>query len=143
MVRFSDACIWQTEALIKQFITSLFVWLAMLPAAAHADDETAYFQPLSGIEIKRQILVETTLYFDYLQTIDIKNHPGMFEKNIILGLHPKDNRVTVYFLLAGAAHYGVTRALPTEYRAPWQYTWIALEAATILHNKKIGLHFNF
>jgi hypothetical protein len=112
-----------------------------LPAAAYADDE--YFKPLSSIEIKRQVAVEVTLYLDYLQTVDIKNHPGMFEKNVILGLHPKDNRVTAYFVLVGASHYAVTRALPTEYRAAWQYGWIALEVATIINNKRIGLHFNF
>lgn len=119
--------------------------LVLLPVASHADagTDSTYFQPLSSIEIKRQVVVEATLYLDYLQTVDIKNHPGMFEKNIILGLHPKDNRVTAYFLLAGAGHYAVTRALPTEYRALWQYTWIALEAATIIHNKKIGLKFDF
>lgn len=129
------------EAQIKKLLAPLFSMLAFLPAIAHAD--AAYFEPLTGIEIKRQIVVETTLYLDYLQTVDIKNHPGMFEKNVILGLHPKDNRVTAYFILAGVGHYAVTRALPTEYRAAWQYSWIALEAATILHNKKIGLHFNF
>jgi hypothetical protein len=129
------------EDKITKFPVMLLTAFALLPMAAHAD--SASFAPLSSIEIKRQIAVEATLYLDYLQTVDIKNHSGMFEKNIILGLHPKDNRVTAYFLLAGAGHYAVTRALPTEYRAPWQYTWIALEAATIIHNKKIGLHFNF
>lgn len=129
------------EIQINTLLATLFTTLALLPMAAHADSIS--FEPLSSIEIKRQIVVEATLYLDYLQTVDIKNHPGMFEKNVILGLHPKDNRVTAYFLLAGAGHYAVTRALPTEYRAPWQYTWIALEAATIINNKKIGLSFNF
>jgi hypothetical protein len=126
-------------AQMDKLIVILLTACAFFQSAARAET----FEPLNSIEIKREIAVATTLYLDYVQTVDIKNHPGFFEKNIILGLHPKDNRVTAYFLLAGAGHYGVTRALPREYRAVWQYGWIALEVATILNNKKIGLHFDF
>lgn len=98
---------------------------------------------LSEKEIRNELIFAGTLLVDYNQTLDIKNHPGMYETNPILGQHPSDARIRNYFLLAGLGHYAVTKALPSEYRPYWQYGWIALEVLTILHNQQIGLKVNF
>lgn len=39
------------------------------------------------------------LVLDCLQTLDIKNHPNIFEINKILGPHPSDKKIIVYFIV--------------------------------------------
>lgn len=91
----------------------------------------------------RQKIVLTTFYVDYLQTKDIKNHPGMYETNPILGAHPSNRRIGGYFVLAAASHSYIAYNLRPEWRRPFQYATIALQVAVILHNKKIGLNYEF
>lgn len=98
---------------------------------------------LSPIEQKREFLVDATLTLDALQTMDIKNHPELHETNPFLGNHPNDAKVIAYFVGTGVGHYAITKALPTEYRAAWQYGWAALEIATIIRNRRLDLRFNF
>jgi lipid II:glycine glycyltransferase (peptidoglycan interpeptide bridge formation enzyme) len=98
---------------------------------------------LTQTELQREYLVFGTLVLDAAQTLDIKNHPELHEQNPILGNHPSDTKVIAYFAAAGYAHYSITKALPTEYRATWQYGWAALELATIIRNRQLNLRFNF
>jgi len=98
---------------------------------------------LTPLEEKRQYLVYATLAIDAAQTLDIKNHPELHESNPILGRHPSDAKIVTYFVAAGYAHYSITKALPTEYRAAWQYGWAALQIATIVRNRKLNLRMNF
>lgn len=98
---------------------------------------------LSPIEQKREYLVYTTLLLDAAQTLDIKNHPDLYETNPLLGRHPSDVKIVAYFIGAGFAHNAITKKLPTEYRAAWQYGWAALEIATIIRNRQLNLRFNF
>lgn len=44
---------------------------------------------------------------DQFQTHDIKNHPGMYEKNWILGRHPDDDKIRIYFLVTNAVAIGL------------------------------------
>jgi hypothetical protein len=98
---------------------------------------------LSDKEIRNELIFAGTLLLDYAQTKDIKNHPGHYETNPILGRHPHDDRIAAYFLVAGLGHYAVTKALPPEWRPAWQYGWIALEVFTILRNQRVGVNFEF
>lgn len=119
---------------IETFILSLL--FAALSSAAVADD-------LSPVEQKREILVASTLVLDAFQTMDIKNHPDMHEINPILGSHPGDEKIVAYFIGVGFGHYAITKAIPVQYRATWQYGWAALEIATIIRNRRLDLRFNF
>jgi len=110
--------------------------LALCAGLSQADD-------LTPKEIHTELLFAGTLLLDYSQTRDIKNHPGMYETNPILGKHPSDDKIATYFVLAGVGHYLVTKALPAEYRPAWQWGAIGLETLVILHNKQIGLSFKF
>ncbi|MGZ3240710.1 MAG: hypothetical protein ACXWJK_10185 [Burkholderiaceae bacterium] len=105
--------------------------------------QMAFADDLTPIEQKRELLVYTTLMLDAAQTLDIKNHPNLYETNPLLGRHPSDTKIVAYFIGAGFAHDAVTKALPTEYRATWQYGWAALEIGTIIRNRKLNLRFNF
>lgn len=98
---------------------------------------------LSPVEQRREVLVASTLVIDALQTLDIKNHPNLRETNPILGSHPSDEKIVAYFVGVGFGHYAVTKAIPAEYRAAWQYGWAALEIATIIRNRRLDLRFNF
>jgi len=114
----------------------LFILLVASTRIAIAGD-------LSPIEQKREWLVYTTLALDAAQTLDIKNHPNLYETNPLLGRHPSDTKIVAYFIGAGFGHNAITKKLPTEYRAAWQYGWAALEIGTIIRNRKLNLRFNF
>lgn len=103
----------------------------------------AWAGELTELEQKRELLVYTTLTLDAMQTLDIKNHPDLYETNPLLGRHPSDAKIVAYFVGAGFGHYAVAKALPSEYRAAWQYGWAALEITTIIRNRKLNLRFNF
>lgn len=94
-------------------------------------------------DANRQRLVLGTLYVDYKQTKDIKNHKGMYETNPLLGRHPSDVRIRNYFLLAGVGHTALVYNMRPDMRRKVQYATIALQLAVILHNKQIGLNYEF
>ncbi len=106
-------------------------------AKAHAAEE------FSNKDIAVEALVLTSMYLDYRQTLDIKNHAGYTELNPIMGEHPSDVRIRNHFMIGAVLHVGIARLLPGEYRAGWQYGVLAAEVLTIIHNRKIGLSFNF
>ena len=92
-----------------------------------------------GLELAFAML----MLIDYWQTRDIKNHPGYYETNPLLGKHPSDARIRNYFIGATVAHAAITYALPEKYRPAWQWGTIGVEAAVVLHNKGIGLKIAF
>ena len=98
---------------------------------------------LSPNEVKLELVFDATLLMDYGQSRDIKNHPGHYETNPILGPHPHDDKIMAYFVLAGLGHYAVTKALLAEWRPAWQYSWIAIEIAQIIKNRQLGIGFEF
>jgi len=81
----------------------------------------------------------STLAVDAMQTIDIKNHPGMYETNPILGRHPSDDQVIAYFITTGYLHYQIAKHLDSKYRKIWQYMWISVEVGVINHNQAMGV----
>lgn len=91
----------------------------------------------------RQRAVLTSFYLDYAQTMDIKNHAGYYESNPFLGRNPSDVRIRNYFITAGALHTYAAYNMKPEMRRNFQYATIALQVAVILHNKKIGLRYEF
>jgi hypothetical protein len=115
--------------------------LFFILAAANAHGILA--SELTPLEEKRELLVYSTLLLDAAQTLDIKNHPDLYETNPLLGRHPSDGKIAAYFIGAGFAHNAITKKLPTEYRAAWQYGWAALEIVTIVRNRQLNLRFNF
>ena len=100
-------------------------------------------EPLNSTEWKREAAYGVLLLLDYGQTLDIKNHPGMYERNPILGDHPSDARIRNYFLALGAGHLAVTYLLPREYRGYWQYFTIGVQTGYVANNYSIGLRLDF
>ena len=119
---------------IRKLLLSLL--LLTLPTLSKANDWTTN-------DTIRQTAVLSTFSLDYAQTRDIKNHAWAYETNPILGRHPSDRRITLYFLSASVIHTGIAYKLPPDWRRGFQYTTLALQLAVIAHNKKIGLRFEF
>lgn len=82
------------------------------------------------------------LFWDYRQTLDIKNHPGYFEINFILGNHPSDTKIVVYFILATAFYaYVSLQILTGTWLYVWLLVWAVMEIWAIQNNIRIGLKF--
>jgi hypothetical protein len=82
------------------------------------------------------------LLWDSRQTLDIKNHPGYTEINILLGKHPGDIKIIVYFILASALYaYVALQILTGAWLYVWLAGWAAMEIWCIQNNLRIGLKF--
>lgn len=98
----------------------------------------------SDTDVHFQLVFTASLFLDFAQTRDIKNHGWAHEQNTLLGPHPSDVRIRNYFVGVGVAHYTVSRALPSGWpRRSWQAGWLALEVVQVIKNKKAGFKFKF
>ena len=124
-------------------IMSAFMWAVvlstMMTCSATADDSTNWTTENSKLEFAHGAL----LTMDYLQTLDIQNHPDIEEANplarSLLGSNPGSVETTVYFAAAGAIHYGISRTLPKGWREAWQYGTIMVQGGVVANNWAIGL----
>lgn len=89
------------------------------------------------------ILVLLALIVDAAQTLDIKNHPDVFETNIILGPHPSDRRILAYFPVCAIVFVAICLGFQ-HFDAPllswlWTAGWLVVEVSCIHHNYRLGL----
>ena len=77
------------------------------------------------------------LLIDMLQTLDIKNHKGMYEINKVLGKHPSDIKVYSYFTAwcVAVTWFG----LYATQLWPALLILIAIQLITVTNNIKLGL----
>ena len=131
---------------MKRFLPLLSVVLA---ATAHAQ-----WTDYTPTDTYREVVYEALLFADYKQTSDIHNHvvhplgyteqiPSMHEVNPLLGQYPSQRKIDNYFLASAILHPTMTGFVPLKYRGYWQYAGIVLEAAVIIHNKRVGLKIDF
>lgn len=90
---------------------------------------------------------------DWAQTRYIAAHPERYwERNPILGRHPSDSEVNLYFGATLLAHAAVTHLLPTEAsafgatwnpRRVWQGVTIGAQAAVVGWNISLGIGMKF
>lgn len=107
---------------------------------AHAGE---WFTPYRTQDTVRQAIYTGLLVVDYGQTLDIKNHPELEEKNPLLGPHPTDSEITRHFVVGALLHAGVTWAIPRDWRPYWQYITIGVEAGYVANNFRIGLSLDY
>lgn len=92
----------------------------------------------------RQTAVVASLAADMAQTLDIKRHEGLYETNKILGRHPSDAKVVLYFVGVALAHTYIATKLPAGWqRQTFQYGLIAVQVVQVMKNKRIGLSVKF
>jgi len=90
-------------------------------------------------ELALLIATVISLLVDMTQTLKIKDHPELHEINLILGQHPTDNAVKVYFwlwivgLITGFAY------VPAEYMDIVMGFILGIEVRTIRSNMKLNL----
>ena len=77
---------------------------------------------------------------DRRQTLQIKNVPGLYETNPILGQQPTDVGVNNYFIVVALVHTGIAYLLP-RYRTMFQAVTIGVEAGVIGNNYSLGLRW--
>jgi hypothetical protein len=71
--------------------------------------------------------------------MDIKNHAGLQEANVVLGQHPDDASIRQYFLICLGALMVGSIMLPS----PWDIIFVGIvlviEEIVVVHNHKLGL----
>lgn len=99
--------------------------------------------PWSRADVTREAVYQALAVVDWGQTLDIENHPGLYETNFILGKHPSRARINAYFLTTGALHFAATHYLPREWRPVFQYVSIGIEVGAVSNNYKLGVKLAF
>lgn len=115
----------------------ILVVMALAASTAHADEWRTE-------DTQRETAYMVLHAMDWAQTRNIARNPDRyFEYNSIIGRHPSVGRVDAYMATSALLHIGVTRVLPAEYRAAWQYITIGVKAGLVQHNFSVGLSAKF
>jgi hypothetical protein len=119
-----------------------FIWaLAVLAVLAAGRVEAADW---SRDDTARQVGVTLLLCADWMQTLDIAEHPDRFhEYNPILGEHPSRGRVNMYFAAAVVGVGVIAWVLPPKWRRWFQWGVIAVETACVVNNFGHGISLSF
>ncbi len=117
----------------------------VLAAPAHAADWTAD-------DTTRQAAFLALGVVDWMQTRYIAKHPESFHETnpfVFLQIKPGEPsqpslaKVNRYFVLYLATHTVISYALPSTWRAGFQYISIGIEANTVARNWRLGIGLNF
>lgn len=109
----------------------------------------AAIDPLTPAQLAGEAAFGILLAADHSQTRQIQHFCEgrvgctLHEVNPLLGSSPGPSRVRNYFLTAALTHATVLVLLPTEYRAAFLASTIALEAVVVGRNKRLGLRVQF
>lgn len=88
----------------------------------------------------RELCFLFTLSKDWQQTVDISKNPDKYsEANPILGEHPDEDKVNMYFAGCALTHALIAYMLPPEMSKVWQVTWIGIQSSVTEHNHDNGL----
>lgn len=123
------------HARMRTIITGAFLFGLSLSAQA-ADPWTPTQQTLAATST-------AALAVDWGQTLDISNHPGLFETNPILGRHPTRAQINRYFASSIVGSLAVAHLLPSRFRTTWLSAVTMLEVSVSAHNYQIGVGLNF
>lgn len=121
--------------------TIFIVFALILSSVAHAGD---YWKTMPKLEYAF-FAAETA---DMLTTLDIKNHPDLYEQNPIMGRHPSDAKVIGWCVSAALMHSAITHEMVVHGVRPsfinaWEYVSIGVETGFAVHNLSVGLRFTF
>jgi hypothetical protein len=81
---------------------------------------------------------------DWAQTRNIARNPDKWnETNPSLGAHPSTTDVDKYFVGMALINTSIAYALPSDYRAAFQYLSIGYESGFVRRNLSIGINAKF
>ena len=114
---------------MKYQVLAVLLWL-LIPSVSNAAD----FKDLP----KKEYAFQAIHAIDLAQTLYASNNQDRFiEANPILGKHPNNESVIMFFATTGIAHTAVTMYLMDhhpEYVSLWENTTIYIKGATIMWN---------
>ncbi len=88
----------------------------------------------------RELCFLFSLSTDWKQTLEIAKNPDKYsEANPILGEHPDERKVHMYFAGCALTHALIAYMLPPEYSKLWQVTWIGIQSSVTDHNHDNGI----
>lgn len=125
---------------LRRWIIAVFTLLATVtPCHAAELSSPSGLTDLGRLEVAYQVAAAA----DWMQTITIARNPDTWhETNPILGQHPSAAQVNAYFVACGLLHVAITKALPADYAAVWQFVTISVEAGFVTHNRSLGIGFS-
>ena len=115
----------------------LLVLLALLSTQSRAD-----LSDWSQADRRLLVASEAGLFLDWRQTLDIQSHSNFYESNPVLGRHPSNSLVNLYFATSMAGTYVIADHLD-EHRTLFLGGVTLLEVVTVLKNRRLGLSFSF
>jgi hypothetical protein len=84
---------------------------------------------------------------DWRQTLAIRNDPSLQESGIvasrIIGNSPSNSQVNSYMAGSALLQFAIASALPSDYRAVFQYISIGDAGASVVNNLGVNLHLPF
>jgi hypothetical protein len=88
----------------------------------------------------RELCFLYSLSKDWRQTLEISKNPQKYsEANPILGEHPNEGKVHMYFAGCALSHALIAYMLPPEYSKIWQATWIGIQSSVTDGNHDNGI----
>lgn len=97
----------------------------------------------SKTDITLESMVVVASIADWQQTKQIQKTPGFQEQNPILGEHPHQSKIDVYFLSSILLHIWIMDKLPAKYRKYVAGVSIIFEGAMIKRNISLGFKVSF
>ena len=93
-----------------------------------------------AVEVGEAVALTGLMVVDVIQTSQIVRNPDLYhEINPILGEHPTQGAVNLYFVLSLAFKLSIAHFLPHPWRKAWLGLWIFESATTVQNNSRIGL----
>jgi hypothetical protein len=135
--------IWDDFLIPLGAFTALALFLC---SQSKADD--SHYGNFFTTQSKLECVFDVALMADMMTTADIKNHPGLYETNPILGLHPSDAKIAAYGLTMAGLHAAITYEMvsndvPRGIITAWELVSIGVEAGYVVHNYRLGLRIKF
>jgi hypothetical protein len=117
---------------------------SILPLLFLLSTSFAHAAEWTQADTAREVAYQVVAAMDWAQTRTTAKHPEQWQElNVVLGKHPSVDRVNAYFAATGLAHYYISKALPADWRAGWEYLSIGFEGAVVAHNFHLGVRMDF
>lgn len=134
----------KNKALLNLVLAWTVVGALLFACAARAETFDAFkWSPPTAPEKVMFVATSASLVIDMMQTLDIKNHQGMFETNPVLGKHPSDMLIVGYFSSIIVGHSVAFYNLPMPVRIALDVVIMTFEARTIHNNVVRGYSLTF
>lgn len=115
---------------------ALISLLLCFVGVAHAEDWTTEQKVLSAT-------LAAAVAADYGQTRSIAHRPGCWEYNPILGRHPSETRINVYFVAVPLLAYALLDNVSSEHRTIALRVLTSVEVAVVGRNAYLGYGMRF